>query len=424
MLLFSRAKSLLLSTLLFTSLTAHSANLLIEETFDNLPDWHSGLPENGLNLYGIHDGRTFGEDKKADFAQRRTAGHILPGKFLSARQQGQHYSPRNGYQNHHEIIEILTANSDKALAKQGKSAVFWREPTQDNSHEWTTDGILTLYLPDLVAGKPVFDSNTHQGLDEVYFEFWITFSDNTTVYPPWQDIGRRADMSKIARVASFDERGSEYQGFSGGDKGPTFIWNWMTDYYGVRNVVTVRGGPHGHSYTFSNGELSIRQGSLNFVDMLEGMGPNGSTERPLNLRDGGIIDSAPVHHAQIFGSEHDWVKMGFYVKMNSAMDARDGILIQWMNGRRLLTVTDIPYQRSERNPGEDVIVGNDMVKWNIVAIGGNDFFHSWPKESLREEWYAIDNLRIYDGLPDFAETDINGFTMPPKPPLQFTVITK
>ncbi|MCE2572717.1 hypothetical protein [Motilimonas eburnea] len=405
------------------SLAAHSAQLIFEETFDNLPDWHSGMPENGLNPYGFHDGSTFGDDRKADFVQRVTRGHTLPGQFFSARQQGQYYSPRNGYEDHHEIIEILAANSDKALGKQGKSAAFFREPTQDNNHAWITDGILSVYLPNAVAGKNVFDSHTHQGLNEVYFEFWITFDDNTTVYPPHEDAGRGADISKIARIFSFDERGNEYKGFPGGDKGPGVIWDWMTDYYGARNVVAVRGGPHGHSYSFGYGGLGMPHpnGSLNYLDMIEGMGPNGTTEPQLNLREGGIIDTSPVHHEQVHGSEDQWVRMGFYVKMNSAMDVADGVLIQWMNGRRLLTMNNIPYLRSERNEGEDLIVADGMVKWNMVAIGGNDYFHSWPKESMREEWYAIDDLRIYNGLPDHADTDIDHYFYPPGSPSQFKV---
>ncbi|WP_158583938.1 hypothetical protein [Salinibius halmophilus] len=119
-----------------------------------------------------------------------------------------------------------------------------------------------------------------------------------------------------------------------------------------------------------------------------------------------------------------WVKMGFYVKMNSAPDVEDGVLIQWLNGRRLLTLDNIPYVRSGRHDGDaqDTLIDpTGMAKWNLVSIGGNDYFHSWPKESMREEWFAIDDLQIYDGLPAHADVDINGFVFPPLNPSHFNV---
>lgn len=412
------------------SLPCLSAELIFEETFDDQPDWHSGLLANALNPYGMNDSRYF-PDAPVDTGQSiRTTewapqGHIIPQGFFSIRQAGQNYSPRSGYADHHENIEILAENSDKARGKQGKSAVFWREPTQDNDHFWMTDSILTVYLPNAVAGSNVFDAKTHQGLNEVYYEYWITFDDDTTVYPNGDFSKHNSDMSKISRVSSFDERGSEFRGFSGGDKGPTVIYGWATNQYGVRNGVTVRGGPHGHGYSFGYGGIDFPHpnGSMNYLEMVEGQSLNGTTERPVNLQNGEEISEYPAEHSEVFGNEHTWVKVAFYVKMNSAPDVEDGVLIQWLNGRRLLTLNNIPYIRSERidNDNQDYLIEpSGMVKWNLVAIGGNDYFHSHPKESMREEWVAIDDLRIYNGLPEHADVDINDFTLPPKSPTNFS----
>ncbi|WP_119394784.1 hypothetical protein [Salinibius halmophilus] len=121
-------KRILFTTLLATQ--ALSGELIFEATFDDQPDWHSGLLQNALNPYGMNDSRYF-PDAPVDTGQSiRTHdwapnGHLIPEGFFSVRQAGQNYSPRNGHPDHHENIEILASNADKARGKQGKSVVFW-----------------------------------------------------------------------------------------------------------------------------------------------------------------------------------------------------------------------------------------------------------------------------------------------------------
>lgn len=420
-------KRILLLALL--SSASQAANLIFETTFDDLEDWHSGLPQNSLNPYGQHDGNIFAENLVDTVQSIRTSewapkGHIIPAGFFSVRQAGQNYSPRNGYPEHHENIEILSANANKALGNQGKSLVFWREPTQDNNWFWMTDSILTIYLPNAIAGQNVFDKTKHQGLQEVYYEYWITFDNHTTEYPEGQRVGHSADMSKISRVYSFDERRNEFRGFDGGSKGPSVVWGWQSDLYGTRNMMTLRGGPHGHDYNIDYRKLGMphQNGSLNYTSMVEGQGPNHTTERQLDRQNGGLITSGTIRQKQIFGDQTQWARVGFYVKMNSAPDVADGVLIQWLNGRRLLTLENVPFIGSERHANTpEPIAESGMVGWNMIGLGGNDFFHSWPKESMREEWIAMDNLRIYDGLPAHAETDIDEYFAPLTSPQNFKV---
>ncbi len=348
------------------------ANLIFREYFDTQADWHSGLEENFTNPY-INDGLINPVNK----TQRLREGNKLPLGWTGVYQDGQKFSPRNGYVNTHENIEILAKNQDKAMGGQGKSAVFWRE--SHGGKDWNSDGTLHRY----------FD----QGYDELYIEFWIKFDSNIT-------IGNN-ESSKIFRVESWNGEGSEFQGFIGGNLGPMLLWNWKTDAYGVRNVITSRGGPYGENYMMPTGE-SIG-GSHNFTTSIKNQGIGGETEWPIDRKNGGLVkdnmQGGIALHKQVFGNKEQWSKLAFYVKMNSEIDKKDGIFIQWLNGRRIMTRESIPWVKSGNY--------NKMVKWNAFAIGGNDHFNTHPLEDVREEWYSIDNVRVYDGIPSHAEEDIN-----------------
>lgn len=46
---------------------------------------------------------------------------------------------------------------------------------------------------------------------------------------------------------------------------------------------------------------------------------------------------------------------------------------------------------------EEIVVDN-QIKVGLVKL---------EVEVAKEEWYAIDNIKIYDGIPSHAEDDIN-----------------
>ncbi len=367
------------------------ANLIFREYFDTQADWHSGLLINDRGSYindKLYDG--INPATRIDEYQSHRLGHFIPEKWYSVRQAEQYYSPRNGYPNHHENIEILAKNSDKAFGGNGKSAVFWRESHQNNSWEWNSDGILFKHL--------------EGGYNELYVEFWITFDPNSTVNSHELSNTNNTDASKIFRIESWNEEGSEYKGFEGGNVGPIMIWGWGQSDYGIRNGLTWRGGPHGENYRFDPGDIENGPTIGNFINHIEAQGPNGETEYPIDREHGGLVKDnldykGLAHHKQVFGDKGQWSKMAFYVKMNSDIGKKDGVFIQWLNGRRLVTCNTIPWIEASSE--------NKMVKWNSISLGGNDYFHSYPIEVAREEWYSIDNIRVYDGIPSHAEEDIN-----------------
>ncbi len=63
--------------------------------------------------------------------------------------------------------------------------------------------------------------------------------------------------------------------------------------------------------------------------------------------------------------------------------------MQWIDDQRIFYNENIDWVRE----------GYDMVKWNTIAISGNDFFRGYDNERRYEEWYAIDDIVVMDAIP-------------------------
>lgn len=327
--------------------------------------------------------------------------HVIPEGWYSIRQDPV-WAPSTGYPDRHETIEILSSNASKARGGTGKSFVSWRDSYDAGWNYWGSESMLVKYFP--------------EGYDELYVEFWVRFGDNwTRKYVS----GTPAAASKLFRISSWSGEGSEYQAFSGGELGPIVLWDHTINSYGVRNAVAFRGGPHGDNYGFSTGSISglprqlVGSGDLNmnFTGDIRGMGVNGEDPKLPDRVNGGYIPLDPsvtISHDQIFGPGDSWTKMAFYVKMNSKPDATDGIFRQWINDEQIFNVTTIPWIRSSSSEDENA-------KWNLVAIGGNDFFQTYDNSERHEEWYSIDDVVIRNDIPESLKN--GGVELaPPAPP--------
>lgn len=361
------------------------AEVIFEENFDDQPDWHSAM-------------------NSSDRVQSATT-HIIPEGWYSIRQDPT-WAPSVGHPDKHESIEILATNSDKARGGQGKSMVSWRDSYDPGWNRWNSESMMVKYLPD--------------GYDELYVEFWIRFSDEWTRE---HISGKPSAASKIFRISSWSGVSSEYTAFSGGNLGPIALWDHAVNSYGVRNAVAFRGGPHGENYDLKEGSIEglprtlvgIGDLNLNFTQDLKGMGVGGEdpiiidqlTMQPLDLN-----SSSTVQHDQIFGEGPNWTKLAFYVKMNSKPDANDGVFRQWLNDKQIFNIETIPWVRS-------VDEREISAKWNLVAIGGNDFFQIYENKLRHEEWYAIDDIVIRSSIPqDLVYKD---GTAPPSAPARISV---
>ena len=389
-----------LATAAFSSINVVNAEVLFQDNFDNQPDWTSGLAINATsaNPAGKPD------------REQRAATHTIPNGWFSARQDPV-WAPSTGHPDRHEPIEILARNADKARGGKGKSFVSWRDSYDAGWGYWGSESMLVKYFP--------------EGHEALYVEFWIRFGDNwTRKYVS----GKPSAISKLFRISSWSGKGSEYQAFGGGELGPILLWDHSINSYGVRNVIAMRGGPTGDNYVFNSGTISglprVLAGSgdlsLNFTADVKGQGPGGETPKIPDRVNGGYISNNPsdnISHDQVYGPGGAWTKMAFYVKMNSSPGAKDGIFRQWMNGVQIFNSTTIPWVRPTSS-------GNEMVKWNLVAIGGNDFFQTYPNTDRREEWYSIDDVVIRTDIPSDLMSDedvVAPLISPPAPPTSIEV---
>lgn len=327
------------------------SKIVFKDDFDSQPDWTTTM-------------------HTTSSGQRVDQGDILPVDWF-ALYQGTKWSPETGFPDKHASLEILTKNIGMARGGKGKSAVNWRESHSLGWKNWASDSQLVKY----------FGSE----YKEMYIEFYIRFSPD---FYGRKNAGSWA--SKYFRVGSYRGTGNIVSGYQG-DLGPIFIAGYKRDNYGVRNLNTFRGGPYGENYYFKNEHDG---GSFNFSDHTKGHGFGGQDPKVPDLVNGGfLIDNKEIlDHDQVYGPHQTWTKMGFYVKMNSSPGANDGIFRQYLNDEQIVSREAIPWVETNKE--------NKMVGWNYLAIGGNDYFQPYENEMQFEDWYAIDDLLVLDGLPD------------------------
>lgn len=333
--------------------------LIFEEDFNDQRDWTS-------TRHSLSSGQSI-----------RT-GHVMPENW-DAIYQGTSWSPEKGFPDNHASLEILQKNELMARGYQGKSAVFWRESFSLGWRNWASDAQLIKILPDKYS--------------KLYIEFWVRFSSE------WY--GRKPEekgiwTSKIFRVGSWDGKGNIFNGAAGAI-GPLFVWGWKKDSYGVRNVLTFRGGPHGENYS----RLGEYGGSLNFSSHIRGAGYDGNDALLFDEVNGGFLvtKKGVIEHDQVFGLGSSWTKVAFYVEMNSSPGIKDGIMIQWINDVQIKFHNDIPWVMENEN--------NIMVGWNYFSIGGNDYFQQFPNDLRYEDWYAIDDIKVLTKIPDNVKSSIS-----------------
>ncbi len=356
------------------------AEVLFEENFDDQPDFTS-------TMHSTEQG------------QYRKDGFVLP-EGWDALYQGTQWSPETGYPDNHASLEILQSNSDKARGNAGKSAVNWRESYSRGWNNWASDSQLIKLLD--------------KQYKQVYIEFWISFSDN------FYGRDHAAEWSsKFLRIGSWDGEGDIFNGALG-SIGPVFFWDYTRNDYGIMNALSFRGGPWGENYFLNNSAPSYpRETVTNYGSYTLGQAIDGADPLVVNQVDGGYLKDigryTPITHNQLFGVGQHWTKVAFYVQVNSAPDATDGVLRQWINDQRIMNLTDIPWIKSNDE--------NKMVGWNYIAIGGNDYFQPYPNDQRFEDWYAIDDVVVRSDRPENlgSAAEVGN---PPNPPSDVNILVE
>ncbi|MDO6824574.1 hypothetical protein [Marinobacter sp. 1_MG-2023] len=355
--LFERKLAILMIYLAFTPFSLASETIF-SENFNDLPDWTSD------EIYK---------------SKNQLDNLSVPGDWYAGTSRPI-WSPATSHEDRHAVGEILAKNAEMARGGTGKSHVNWRESYNPGWSQFNSDSVLLKYFPN--------------GYDELYVEFWITFS-NEMVRTYYEE---QLGQSKIFRIYHFNGDESAIFDYFGDENKPSFNWDvsgGASTGYGLRNfqAYLARGDNDIADYIKGLPSKILKTGdvSLSYTTAsLNGQAVNGGTSLLSNFKDGGVIGGGPVSLDQVFGTEEQWVKVAFYVKMNSAPGAADGELMQWIDNKRILHATSIPWVRE----------GFDMVKWNTIGIGGNDYFQAYHNDLRYEEWYAIDDVLVLDGIPE------------------------
>lgn len=355
-----------------------TAEKIFEETFDSQPDWEA---QSGMGI-PINWHRTY---------ERST------------------WSPAMGHPDRHNVIEITDAtiaeNPNRARGGTGKSFVTWRD-SESGGDQWNSDGDMFFRLPGA-------------GLRDVYVEFWINFSNEmvATYYMADKALG----LNKMFRVMSHDFPDQEditgYFSFFGSNHKPMFLWGLQQNEYGFRNKQSVYRDRSGTDSDLSAtivdypGYAGSGDFSLWYTpSALAGAAIGGGDAILPDIKNGGELLTGPAAIDQVFGDETHWTKVGFYLQMNSAPGVADGRLQQFIDDQRILNASGIAWQTSAQ-PADKL--------WNIVGIGGNDFFYYYENAVRHEEWYAIDDIVIRSDLPAHLKADSR--VSPPNPPTPIVV---
>lgn len=90
----------------------------------------------------------------------------------------------------------------------------------------------------------------------------------------------------------------------------------------------------------------------------------------------------------------NWHKYAFRIKMNSAPWVADGIYQQWYDDTIVMDKEGIMWV--DENGDEDVWL-------NLFSIWWNMHNYPYPEEDQFEQWWAIDDVKVYDGLPEYLQ---------------------
>lgn len=174
-----------------TRMTAEPYNpvgIILKESFDDQPDWHSELEVNNQgNL--PNDG--------PDYEMHRE-GYVLPNGVRAVRQVPR-FSPARGYPNHHPVIEIndatIAENPNRARGGTGKSFVSWQDcysPSWNENGGTISDGkyVIVRHRASDVIGETRTTTLTVGGTD-------YTFSSTPSADPTHSDPPRSTPLPQF-----------------------------------------------------------------------------------------------------------------------------------------------------------------------------------------------------------------------------------
>ena len=333
--------------------TLAAGELIFDADFGNQADWRN--TERGQSLE--YPGKS----------ARARAEENLPGNFDSYFTTEKWY-PKGPYRaasitGPHPIGQISGVQSRR---QGGKSLLVYDESYGSNG-AWGSEAQL---------GKDL--QKNHQ---ELWVEFYIKFQRDYVLH----DVRRGSGQSimKVFRARHVPENYKEktrydFFGVGGRAKSPVYMLDFKSWTVAKNNFSVARLTPFVRGYTPQ--ELI---GSDEHYFLKE-------YEKETSIKQGGRNSFS---FAEVFQTG-EWVKINILIKMDSAPGAADGVEEVWINDILEKARYDIPFRRAGEGEG---------VGFNWFSIGGNSHNVPFPEENQYEQWFAITDLKIYDGKPDIGK---------------------
>lgn len=346
----------LAGVVLFGTPISH-AEVIFSENFDDQPDWDAMTDPN----------------PSTEHERSAAKGDLIPEGWDLVRSESK-WAPSRGEMDRHEAFEIKAADSAKAHGGTGKAMVNWRDSYDPGWKRWNSDGILL---------KKIGDQN------QVYVEFYVAFSPE--IYATYAAGG--LGTSKIFRIYGFTGDWSDPFNYFAGATHPSLSWaiDGSPAKYGLRNKISTYGMNNDPlNYPDIPGSSHGGDHSLSYQSSLSGMGPGGTDAKLTDKQNGGFITSGGASMEKVFGPPGTYTKVAFFVKLNSEKGAHDGVLTQWIDDTQILHTDTLNWVPTNKNG----------IAWNVMGLGGNDFFQAYSNEDRHEEWYAIDDVKVLTKIPN------------------------
>lgn len=326
-----------------------AAGLIFSENFDAQPDWTT----TGRNMLGE-----------------------LPTNWDAGRTD-ENWHPADGDTGAQPSMQINGNNLNQVYGDSGKAFITHSESYNDLSNNgFTSDGFITKDIP---------------SSREVYLRFKVKFQ------PGWSS-NVEGGQIKMVRIVHWDGAdsgtGERNKFFNSGNNAPVYIYDWSQNDYGVRHFHAFRcDNQEANYYCTSPGILDAPR-QITSGDMSANYSTDVEIENPSipDLVNGGVLDyTSTNYHDQVWGDT--WHTVGIHVKLNSSAGVQDGIFQYWLDGEKMVSMLKVPWI------GEG---GDINATWNSLSFGGNDKYH-FKEDGLlseRERWYAIDDIEVYNILPE------------------------
>ena len=253
--------------------------------------------------------------------------------------------------NNSSLESSLQINGDQPRGSSGKSLMIWDE-SYGNTGQWGSDAMLGKYLP--------------EGYKDLYVEYWIKFQPGYR----WHDVegGHGINYAKILRIGHRDEGQTPFSFSATGYNAPLMFIDTI-----VRSV-TKNNAPQ---YVQAGVQAQLR------CDPQESNYKCGTYTTAQSMN--GYINDGNTSFVESYG-DGNWHKISARMRLNSSPGARDGIAMTFFDNEMVAYADDVPFLGSNSPAG---------TKLNQVSLGGNMHNYPEPESNQFEQWYAIDDVRIY-----------------------------